>query len=69
MVVESEFSRNQEIILNVLKRNDRSMLLLDLKKETKLANLYFFKALSELEEKKKVQKRVVETSTMISLLE
>ena len=68
MVDKSEFSRNQEIILNVLKRNNRSMFLLELKKETKLANLYFFKALTGLEENKRIQKLIVETSTMISLV-
>ena len=68
MSISEEFSQqNQEIILKVLQKNDRPLSLLELKKKTALANLYFFKGLRALERNKIIQKIMKEGKTWVLL--
>jgi len=69
MATGQKLSENQEIIVNVLKKNNNSMTLLDLKKQSKLANLYFFQVLNILKEKMVVYEDKSTNTTLISLRE
>lgn len=52
MSVSEEFSqRNQRIIIEILLKHYKSLTLFELKRKSQLANLYFFKALEQLEQK------------------
>lgn len=52
MSVSEEFQqRNQRIIIEKLAKENKSLTLLELKRKSQLANLYFFKALEQLEQK------------------
>lgn len=68
MATSERLSENQNIIIEVLTRNNESMTLLALKKESKLANLYFFQALNVLKEKNVVLEEKNSGTTEISLL-
>lgn len=48
-VSEESHERNQIIIIEKLAKNKNSLTLLELKKKSQLANLYFFQALIQLE--------------------
>lgn len=68
MKINQTIFKNQQIILDILEENDRSMLILDLKKISKLANLFFFKALDTLEKKKTIEKKREGNSVLVSLI-
>ncbi len=52
MSVFEEFQqKNQRIIYEILVKENKSLTLLELKRKSQLANLYFFKALEQLEQK------------------
>ncbi len=59
--------KNQRLIIDTLVLNNNSLLILELKKETKLANLYFFRALKNLEKENIIEKVSREGETWISL--
>ncbi|UCG01506.1 MAG: hypothetical protein JSW11_18055 [Candidatus Heimdallarchaeota archaeon] len=68
MSISKDFSqKNQEVILNTLQSNDSPLQLLELKKRTALANLFFFEGLKALEQKQLIQKIIIEGKTYISL--
>lgn len=68
MSISEEFSeQNQEVILKVLQKHSRPLQLLELKKESTLANLYFFEGLKTLEQNQLIQKTMIEGKTWISL--
>jgi hypothetical protein len=68
MSVSNNFStENQEVILKVLKKHNHPLHLLELKKESALANLYFFEGLKILEQKNMIEKTKIEGKTLISL--
>ncbi|MHA1978535.1 MAG: hypothetical protein ACW98F_14245 [Candidatus Hodarchaeales archaeon] len=67
MTTSVRLSENQNIILEVLKRNNESMTLLALKKESKLANLYFFQALNVLKNENMVSEDRKSGTTVISM--
>ncbi|MHA1996441.1 MAG: hypothetical protein ACW97Z_18065 [Candidatus Hodarchaeales archaeon] len=69
MATGQTLSENQDIIINVLRKNNDSMTLLALKKESRLANLYFFQALNVLKEKMMVTEDKRAKTTIISLKE
>ena len=69
MATGQMLSENQDIIVNVLKKNNSSMTLLDLKKQSRLANLYFFQALNILKEKMVVCEDKSTYTTIVSLRE
>ncbi|MHA2297723.1 MAG: hypothetical protein ACXADA_16970 [Candidatus Hodarchaeales archaeon] len=58
----------QKKIIEVIQSANKEFKLLELKQKTKLANLYFFKALEELLLKGKIEKTVIDNETMIKLL-
>jgi hypothetical protein len=66
-ISEDLTKQNQEVILRVLQKNDRHLQLLELKKKTALANLYFFEGLKTLERNRLIQKTMIEGRTWISL--
>ena len=68
MDIDQTNFKNQQIILDILEENNRSMLLLDLKKISKLANLFFFKALDTLEKQKVVEKKREGNSVIVTLI-
>lgn len=68
MSISGELSKqNQEVILRVLQKYARPLQLLELKKESALANLYFFEGLKTLEQNQLIQKTMIEGKTWISL--
>lgn len=68
MSISKKFSQqSQEVILRVLQENDQPLQLLELKKKTALANLYFFEGLKALERNRQIQKTMREGKTWISL--
>ena len=69
MATNERLSENQDVIIDVLKGHNKSMTLLALKKESKLANLYFFQALNVLQEKKIVKVEKSSSTTIISVQE
>ena len=66
--MNQQLSENKNIIIAVLQRNNKSMTLLALKKESKLANLYFFQALNVLKEKKIIKEEKRAKLTIISFV-
>lgn len=48
--------QNQALIVKILSSHQNSLILAELKKYTKLANMYFFKALEALEDSNKVER-------------
>lgn len=66
-ILENLSLENQEVILRILKKYNRPLHLLELKKESALANLYFFEGLKILEEKKMIERTKIEGETWISL--
>ncbi len=66
-ISEETSQQNQEVILGVLQKNDRPWQLLELKRKTTLANLYFFEGLKALERNQLIQKIMKEGKTWISL--
>ncbi|MFX0205503.1 MAG: hypothetical protein ACFFDT_05915 [Candidatus Hodarchaeota archaeon] len=68
MSISENFSiENQEVILRALRKYNRPLRLLELKKESALANLYFFEGLKNLEHKDLIKKTKIEGKTWISL--
>ncbi|MHA2363086.1 MAG: hypothetical protein ACXAC7_03950 [Candidatus Hodarchaeales archaeon] len=59
---------NQKVIIEVLKAHNNSLSFLELKKKTKLANMYFIKALENLEQIKKLERVKKEKETWILLI-
>ncbi|MFX0086551.1 MAG: hypothetical protein ACFFAU_12845 [Candidatus Hodarchaeota archaeon] len=60
---------NQKLIIQTLFENNHSMTILHLKQITKLANLYFFKALEELKIQNMIIEEKKERKTWIRLLD
>jgi hypothetical protein len=60
---------NQQLIIQTLSVNNHSMTLLELKQTTKLANLYFFKALEQLKTQNMIVEEKKDSQTWIALLE
>ena len=49
MIQTDLYQKNKRLILEILKKNENQLLLLELKIKSKLPNLYFFKTLRTLE--------------------
>lgn len=60
---------NQKVILETLKQNNGSLSFLELKKESKLANMYFLKALEKLIADSILSKKINDSETWIFLIE
>ncbi|MFX1282974.1 MAG: hypothetical protein ACFFB5_04930 [Promethearchaeota archaeon] len=68
MSVFEEFQqRNQRIIHEILVKENKSLSLFELKKKSQLANLYFFKALDQLEQKDVLERKRKYNNIWISL--
>ena len=67
MIISDLFEQNQNLIIETLTSNQNLLTLADLKKKTKLANLYFIKALEKLETKKIIWRVKKERETWIIL--
>jgi uncharacterized membrane protein len=59
--------QHQALIIKTLTSHQNSLILADLKKITKLANMYFIKALEKLENKKIIERVKKEKETWIIL--
>ncbi|MHA2101375.1 MAG: hypothetical protein ACW99A_22180 [Candidatus Kariarchaeaceae archaeon] len=59
--------QHQALIIKTLTSHQNSLILADLKKITKLANMYFIKALEVLENKKIIERVKKEKETWIKL--
>ncbi len=66
-ISEDSSKQNQEVILRVLQKYERPLQLLELKKKSALANLYFFEGLKKLERNQLIQKTMIEGKTWILL--
>ncbi len=66
-ISENISKENQEVILRVLQKFERPLQLLELKKKSALANLYFFEGLKKLERNQLIQQTMIKGKTWISL--
>lgn len=67
MINPETHQNNKNTILYALKSNGNSLVFLDLKKKSKLPNLYFFKALEDLEKEKLVYRFNENNDTWIKI--
>jgi hypothetical protein len=67
MIEPKRNHENKKRIIKVLKTNDNQLSLLELKKKSKLANLYFFKALETLEKENIILKYTDHDETWIKM--
>jgi hypothetical protein len=68
IATENNDQTRQQIILDTLSNNNNSLTLLDLKQASQIANLYFFKALDQLESQNAIKKVKKDRITWIILL-
>jgi hypothetical protein len=68
VATENNDQTRQQIILDTLSNNNNSLTLLDLKQASQIANLYFFKALDQLESQNAIKKVKKDRITWITLL-
>lgn len=66
--IENKDQQNQQIIIKTLSSNNNTITLLELKQTSQLANLYFFKALDQLEDQNRIEKAKKDGITWILLL-
>ncbi len=52
--IDDKEQQNQQKIINTLSSNNNTLTLLELKQASQLANLYFFKALDQLEDQNRI---------------
>ncbi len=67
--IEVKDQQAQQIIIDILSSNNNTLTLLELKQASQLANLYFFKALDQLEAHIKIEKVKKDGITWIMLLD
>jgi len=61
-------NQNKEILIDILRKNSCRLALIDLKEQSKLANLYFFQALDALEKERSIQFKISQGEKIIQLL-
>lgn len=61
-------NRNKEILIEILRKKSCRLTLIELKQQSKLANLYFFQALDALEKERSIQLKISRGEKIIQLL-